>query len=812
MSDEQKIRKPQQSNPLPGPDTQSDGLSPFSERRTEERLPDKSRITEERHSDSPGYERGTDPGFRNWRQQNARETEPPEARNHPRILDYSSGPAGTNEYAVMPRATLDELIALLNPAKNSVNGRAAALRNMSRFGDDVPADVLFAGLSDSQPRVRVATLETLVALLPFRPIPPSIIATFLNDSNTLVRTSAAWCLGHFGDDIPVRLLKDVLEDERDYNVRAAALLALSKSNDREVPALLTYHLKDRHHWQMREAAIEGMSDNEELLPFNKLHTIILEDENDLVRVTAIEALAGRDSSILSTVKLFKELNKDSVLAVFDDEESRQFVRDTAQGAVEAVIRRLLKRVENDQLPIASRREAILILQELKQLQRVPQHIQATFRDALWVNRETIKIEPKVLPQARPFAKLEPIDMLKHLSILIATFFMSFLRIDSSSSRYLSQGNAYQNDGIHKEYIRALLNGRTVVVPCESLYSNKAFADDFIQEGKNRPAFLHLLKEGVIVPYLHHVLRPDQQPEQNVGVLPQAFAAWLRICSEVEMSCLRLSWNVNNEHENIPLAVPFSSPANLAYAQQLARGLNCYVQSPATLPLPTLREDRSQQPEKQPHILYELRRTVSRKTFFNTDTTKDNVARLYDMRLLSMLSLADIVEIRNSEEWKTYIKKLEHITKELHDYSRVEMLPSLHMLYVKLMELITRHLGNRISKDYAPTWRPAPWLEIEIGSASINIQWWQDSTICSFSGKEQPTLLNESAPYTITFHIGQASIPGDVDDLSQAFVIARGWLANAEQEWINLRQDIIHKSTHHEKRLQPKQLAGSVLYL
>lgn len=735
---------------------------------------------------------------------------------------YNSSPAAVNEHAVFPDNNLYVLIAMLNPDKYPGHTRAAAMRNLSRFGEDVAADVLYMGLSDSEPRVRVATLETLVALLPFRPIPVSIIASFLHDPNALVRTSVAWYLGYFGNDTPVHLLKDVLEDERDYNVRAAALLALSKSNDPEIPELLIHQLKNRHHWQMREAAIEGLSNNEDALPFNMLRNIIFNDENELVRAAAIEVLVGRDSSLSSTIDVLQKLNQDKMVAL-EDEEARDFVRSTAHEAIETIIRRLLKRVQDAKLSMVQRREAILLLQTLQQLHRVPQHTQDVFVDVLEVTRSTDRKTDSIALAAavrdrqtdsmalslsvKPFIKLEPKDMLTRLSVLIATFFISFLRLDSNSSRYLSQRDAYQDDGFHKEYIRALLNGRTAIVPRELLYSNRMLADDFMREGENRKAFIQLLRSGAIVPYLRDALRPDQQT--SLWGQPEAFAAWLRICSEVEMSCLRLNWDEKNGPENISLTSSYRPPDMLAAVQQLAHSLKSYTQSPANLLLSSV----TGQPEKQPHILTELKRIVERKMkrFFNTDMAKDNLPMLYDVRLLSMLTIADVEQIRRSTAWEKYISTLEAVTKASSEYERVNLLPKLHWSYVNLMALITRHLGNRTSQNYAPTWSPVPWFEIEIGGASINIQWWQDEISCTYSGKKRPTLNDNVAPYTVTLHIGRGSIQGDVDDLSQAFVIAQGLLAETENEWKNLIS-VTRKHTRYESQIQPKQVAGSVLYL
>lgn len=108
--------------------------------------------------------------------------------------------------------------------------------------------------------------------------------------------------------------------------------------------------------------------------------------------------------------------------------------------------------------------------------------------------------------------------------------------------------------IRSEYIRSLINGQQVILNRAYLYNNPAIAQDYLKKGQQREAFKALLEEGTIVPWLLAEKTPVDPPASGAGTISgfnvtQAFSNWQKLCQEVHTSCVRLSWN---EQENIRL--------------------------------------------------------------------------------------------------------------------------------------------------------------------------------------------------------------------------------------------------------------------
>lgn len=120
--------------------------------------------------------------------------------------------------------------------------------------------------------------------------------------------------------------------------------------------------------------------------------------------------------------------------------------------------------------------------------------------------------------------------------------------------------------VRTEYLRALVNLRQVIINRAYLYNNLIIFHDYTRRGRNRDAFKALLNEGAIIPYLFTETSPVERPP--FGVDEQGFAAWQQLCQEVQMYCLRLSWNneVNESLAFMRLGRPFSN-----FVQNMASG-------------------------------------------------------------------------------------------------------------------------------------------------------------------------------------------------------------------------------------------------
>lgn len=111
--------------------------------------------------------------------------------------------------------------------------------------------------------------------------------------------------------------------------------------------------------------------------------------------------------------------------------------------------------------------------------------------------------------------------------------------------------------IRSEYIRGLLNGEQLLANRAFLYNNPVVYRDFVSEGPNRDAVRTLLATQALIPILYQEDDPSQKPE-NFTVDPVGWPAWVQLCNETQLPCLRLSWDAadNERFTTERLAKPF----------------------------------------------------------------------------------------------------------------------------------------------------------------------------------------------------------------------------------------------------------------
>jgi hypothetical protein len=99
-----------------------------------------------------------------------------------------------------------------------------------------------------------------------------------------------------------------------------------------------------------------------------------------------------------------------------------------------------------------------------------------------------------------------------------------------------------------EYLRSILNAPQVIINRAFFFNNPVVYRDFLQEGEPSKAFTSLLSTSVIIPYLLRETSPTQ--EQIFTVQPQGWEAWQRVASRTSSSCLRLSWDKEQNSEYV----------------------------------------------------------------------------------------------------------------------------------------------------------------------------------------------------------------------------------------------------------------------
>src|SRR5205807_6096151 len=108
-----------------------------------------------------------------------------------------------------------------------------------------------------------------------------------------------------------------------------------------------------------------------------------------------------------------------------------------------------------------------------------------------------------------------------------------------------------------EYIRTLINGEQVVINRAYIYNSEVIYRDYLptknssdsdevqRAQASREAFKTLLQDNVVVPYLFTENSPVQPPKFKT----LSFEEWTRICQEVRVQCVRLSWDDDLNDEN-----------------------------------------------------------------------------------------------------------------------------------------------------------------------------------------------------------------------------------------------------------------------
>lgn len=99
-----------------------------------------------------------------------------------------------------------------------------------------------------------------------------------------------------------------------------------------------------------------------------------------------------------------------------------------------------------------------------------------------------------------------------------------------------------------EYLRAVLNAEQVVVNRAFFFNNPTVYQDFRRGGPQRESFVKLLGDNVIVPFLFTEDSPGQPPRFTRDAV--GWPAWKSLLDETSLSCLRLSWDAQQNERYV----------------------------------------------------------------------------------------------------------------------------------------------------------------------------------------------------------------------------------------------------------------------
>jgi HEAT repeat protein len=142
-------------------------------------------------------------------------------------------------------------------------------------------------LSSSNPQQRMQAIIALREYQPALAIP--LLKSMKNDQEFIVRSFVAASLGYKQSDEGFALLVDIIENDKDSNVRAEAANALSKYGEQAMPHLVSLFQKDSA-WLVRQSIFAVMEVAKHPEIFLKLCVWGLEGDDLIVRQSAIENL------------------------------------------------------------------------------------------------------------------------------------------------------------------------------------------------------------------------------------------------------------------------------------------------------------------------------------------------------------------------------------------------------------------------------------------------------------------------------------------------------------------------------------------
>ncbi len=202
--------------------------------------------------------------------------------------------------------------------------------------------------------------ERMKAITELRHYEPSVVVPLLKrrmyDQEFIIRSFVATGLGYKRTDEGFELLLNLIEHDKDYNVRAEAANSLAKYGEQSIPHLVKLFQEDSH-WLIRQsifAAIELTKYPEILLDLSILG---LQGDDPVVKMTAIASLgklANTPQASLALELLLSSINSSvgtiraqlaRVLSYFDDPKAQAALvklrKDTDYRVVSAALEGLV---------------------------------------------------------------------------------------------------------------------------------------------------------------------------------------------------------------------------------------------------------------------------------------------------------------------------------------------------------------------------------------------------------------------------------------------------------------------------------------
>lgn len=166
-------------------------------------------------------------------------------------------------------------------------------------------------LDSPNPQNRMKAITELRNYEP--PLVVPLLKRRMYDQEFMIRSFVAMGLGFKRTDEGFELLVSIMENDKDYNVRAEAANSLAKYGQQSIPHLVKLFQKDSH-WLVRQSIFAAIDLSEQPEILLELSVLGLKGEDPVVKLTAIAnlgQLAGTAQASLALELLLTNANAEA---------------------------------------------------------------------------------------------------------------------------------------------------------------------------------------------------------------------------------------------------------------------------------------------------------------------------------------------------------------------------------------------------------------------------------------------------------------------------------------------------------------------
>lgn len=263
--------------------------------------------------------------------------------------------------------------------------------------------------------------------------------------------------------------------------------------------------------------------------------------------------------------------------------------------------------------------------------------------------------------------------------------------------------------------------------------------------------------------------------------------------------------------NMPLAGEIKQLLDLAYNGYLADALNGYLLTPIDSPTRLILQDWQ--------TLIMDRTVITGGTLIKI-LRSNAFAQLQQglyLKSMGLLTLQDVINIRQTEPWDNYIKSLQRLLKEPVLFA--DLAPDVYLNYVELAKVMTVLIAQRDKQQsglLTAPWEPSVRLLTTIGGASLSTIWNKDGAFHDEKGEEtlaHTTFGNGDAPLTMRLIIGDSSSSSSLKQarLFSSIELIKGKMPDAINEWKKMMKQLGKTSKFEEYSLdRVKEVAVPML--